>query len=437
MVLTKTFVWATTASLLGMAALPQAQQPRIDATTRDLYLVPGAGGNVFAGNNNDDRLATQADISTTTSSLESTISSLQSTIDQDLSLMRQQMVTPTCPILTAPANGTMTMPPELLPGVQITFSCDGTTMLSGDSTLYCLSNGSWSGTVPVCGQLPALGSQSRPGLSCKDIYLDRITNSGAPPSGAYYLQLRSGVAGSRNPIQVYCDMDTPSRDGASGWTICGKYDRDKADAPDRYLSYGFGRIPTAVSDMSDLATFTNPSQKWSSNDCRDIIRNGATYMMHAGTNNPSQALPFNDSDLQVRFTNILSDVREDPTNLFDTLIEDTGVCRSRATGAIRTFNSQWVELTTDGNGTLDALRGGTCLVGNGHHFCSFRREGSRLSNAGTNACRGSEGDSVYWAWDADEHGCNAFLRIGTGCDTNNDLGTPGIPSFRYNYLLLH
>ena len=84
--------------------------------------------------------------------------------------------------------------------------------------------------------------------------------------------------------------------------------------------------------------------------------------------------------------------------------------------------------------------------GDGHHFCTFEREGSRFSNGGGNGnnCGGSEGDSIYWAWDDDEHGCNNALRIGTGCARRHAGGPTygfvdgaALPTFRYNFMLVH
>lgn len=80
-----------------------------------------------------------------------------------------------------------------------------------------------------------------------------------------------------------------------------------------------------------------------------------------------------------------------------------------------------------------------------YKFCTFEREGARFSNGGSFTCGGSEGDSIYWAWDDDAHGCNNALRIGTGCQRKHSgapaygLGPNGeaLPTFRYNFLLVH
>ena len=181
-------------------------------------------------------------------------------------------------------------------------------------------------------------------------------------------------------VQVYCDMTTPTTDGLSGWTLCGKYDRDRAGT--RYLQQGFARGLNSAGDMADLSTFTDPSRRWSSIDCRQAIAAGADYMMHAGSDTPQASNPFPDHT-QIRFTNIMSDVRENSANLFDTSFDDRGTCRSRNMGGIRTFNSSWEMLPRDGrddpatNGDPPRLQGlgeGSCMIGDGHHFCTYGRE---------------------------------------------------------------
>eukprot|EP00041_Stephanoeca_diplocostata_P032169 m.1023924 g.1023924 ORF g.1023924 m.1023924 type:complete len:78 (-) comp24098_c0_seq53:1405-1638(-) len=69
----------------------------------------------------------------------------------------------------------------------------------------------------------------------------------------------------------------------------------------------------------------------------------------------------------------------------------------------------------------------------------FQRDGARFSNAGSGNCQGSGDDTIYWAWDDDDHGCNRALRIGTGCDFRAGIsGNPaGLPSFRYNFLFVY
>lgn len=172
--------------------------------------------------------------------------------------------------------------------------------------------------------------------------------------------------------------------------------------------------------------------------------------MHAGSDQPTAEDPFPDST-NVRFTNIMADVVTNPDNLFDTSFDDRGRCTERV---ISTYNSTWEQIFLDGQGDprtpgsqpfLQDLGSGTCMSGDGHHFCSSNREGARFSNGGGGTCTGSEADSIYWAWDADQHGCNNALRIGTGCARRHSsrvafgLSDNGeaLPTFRYNFLLVH
>ena len=96
---------------------------------------------------------------------------------------------------------------------------------------------------------------------------------------------------------------------------------------------------------------------------------------------------------------------------------------------------------------------GRCLYGDGHHFCSYNRAGAAFSNArgeagggrdstdlslsDSNLCYGSQSDTIYWAWDNDEHFCSATV-IGTGClrRTRNAARGPGLPMNPYNYLMV-
>jgi hypothetical protein len=307
----------------------------------------------------------------------------------------------------------------------------------------------------VCDPQPPIGEQSsNPAGSCKAVYLDRLDRNTTVASGPQWI---GGVGRVNAPAQVWCDMDTPTRDGLRGWTLCGKYDRDREAGNSRWLQWGFARAASSVGDMATLSTFSG-ERKWSSIDCRPVIAAGAAFFMHAGSDVPDSGNPFPDST-NVRFTNIMADVRESPENLFDTSFDDRGRCVARTSGGIITYNTTWEILQRDGQGdpgvtgspppVLQGLAQGACMVGDGHHFCTFEREGSRFSNAGavsqTSNCGGSEADSIYWAWDDDQHGCNNALRIGTGCARRHTGGPAygfgpdgaALPSFRYNFMLVH
>ena len=112
---------------------------------------------------------------------------------------------------------------------------------------------------------------------------------------------------------------------------------------------------------------------------------------------------------------------------------------------------------------------GGCLSGDGHHFCSFDRLGMQLNNANgyevdpdilpeanktaADGCRSSIRDTVFWAWNENNHGCGGPSRtrpdqdlpiIGTGCQRYN-ANTPsklakvkGLknPPNRYNFLFV-
>eukprot|EP00035_Acanthoeca_spectabilis_P025319 m.457900 g.457900 ORF g.457900 m.457900 type:complete len:429 (-) comp21372_c0_seq1:167-1453(-) len=291
------------------------------------------------------------------------------------------------------------------------------------------------------------------GASCRAIFATRRSLNLPLLSGVYWLARASILGG---PFQVYCDMTTPAQDGLSGWTLCGKYDRDRGTtATSRWLTNGFGRSFVNPGDMSTVGHFSG-SQKWSSIDCRPLLNRQSMWMMHAGTNDAT-SMPnvswsnVNQTNGAVRFTNTLADVKINPTNFFDTARDDIGVCRPRTAGAVTTYNRSWDNLNTIDRGTNNVcsdaahrcgLGLGACLIGDGHSFCSLRRDGSRFSNAGcTNQavggcaansapCTGSWGDTVYWAWLSDSHGCSTDLQIGTGCRGST-------PTYRYNMLFLY
>ena len=163
-------------------------------------------------------------------------------------------------------------------------------------------------------------------------------------------------------------------------------------------------------------------------------------MMHKGLNDPAD--PSNGTQL-VRFTNILEDTKADPTNFFDYARDEQGQCRpNRGAGGVTTFDADWTNLgNRDG---VNDLQGGSCVVGDGHHYCSKDRAGARFSNAGTTRnCASSHGDTVYWAWDTDDHGCSPDTLIGTGCggctgaECLNGDATPYDPTMQYNFLFIY
>lgn len=246
-------------------------------------------------------------------------------------------------------------------------------------------------------------------------------------------------------------METKSKGGGSGWALCAKYDRDR-EGP-RYLAPGFARSLDGARSMTSIADFAGAGPKrWASIDCRKIIQesapgagDGASFMMHVGTNAESPA-----EYGHVQFTNILRDVQVDATNLFDVVHDDTGVCHAREQGAITTFTRDWDVYTANRGGKGSETDRGRCLIGNGHHFCSYNRKGARFSNAGNSwtnnkPCAGSHADSIYWAFGTDEHQCGThsdttdpIKMLGTGCSKVSAKVGDGshLPAFRYNLLFV-
>jgi len=381
---------------------------------------------------------TVADVAALQASLASTMAQVRNLTTQVARL--QGMQDTRCP-LPALVNGTVSAPPELLVGSMVSFTCAPTHELVGNSTAYCLTSGAWSLPAPTCVNFELGSAPGVPAPSCRAIFLDRRVRNLPAVSGAYWLQF-----GTAAPFEAFCDMTTPAQNGLSGWTLCGKYDRDSFGS--QYLSQGFGRQVFNVGDMSTLNTFSSTDNKWSSLDCRPLLNRQSMWMMHAGTDNitltPNESYGNpNQTTGKVRFTNILADAKQNPTNFFNLANEDRGVCVPRTAGAISTFNRSWVNLGTTEDESVTSicpetnvnfhcgnLELGSCLVGDGHHFCSSSRAGARLSNAGTAGCTGSQADTVYWAWLADDHYCNSVLRIGTGCN-----GQPA--TYRYNFLFLY
>ena len=54
-----------------------------------------------------------------------------------------------CPLLTTPYNGTKSSE-DTKCGVTVGFSCNEGFMLSGKSSLACMTNGRWDGVTPQC-----------------------------------------------------------------------------------------------------------------------------------------------------------------------------------------------------------------------------------------------------------------------------------------------
>lgn len=277
------------------------------------------------------------------------------------------------------------------------------------------------------------------GVSCKAIYQQNTSSR----SGAYMID----PTGNR-PLIVYCDMVTPTVDRtSSGWTLCGKYSAGHENGP-RWLSQGFGRAPVNAGDMADLGTFSGQTLRWASIDCRPLISAGAQYWLHTSSVAPEVLATSwtagGDAawDLAL-YTNILADVRDDPTNLFDLTRDDEGQCRA---DVMTTWNAAGSVLDADDTGFAFQ---GRCLVGDGHHFCSHGRAGAAFSNArgdrdssdptfvDDSACYGSQSDSVYWAWQTDAHFCSPSV-IGTGCLRRANRGNqgPGLPVNPFNYLMV-
>lgn len=191
--------------------------------------------------------------------------------------------------------------------------------------------------------------------------------------------------------------------------------------------------------MLSLGSFSASDLKWASHDCRNFIDENSKYWMHSAADSLESSV----MDV-VRFTTLLSDTAADPTNLFDIAFDDRGICSSVVgKGKIITYNLNGTILTTDGDHSNDSspdrgtLGDGSCLYGDGHHFCGKNKAGMRFSNGGSDNCL-SKADTIFWAWVDDTHYCNQGLIIGTGCervgDTSELKNTPGLPTFRFNFL---
>jgi len=297
----------------------------------------------------------------------------------------------------------------------------------GTTALSTCNDHVWS-TVPECVQ-PA-------GKSCKDV-LSKNSSALSGPTLLY---------SPPYTFVGFCDMVTPSIDGKTkGFTLCSKYNANHPNGP-RWLNQGFGRDNVNLKDMGSLDAFSGKATKWSSIDCRAIIRTGASYMMHASTNDPVAL----QTDMREQsglkkwtlqfFTNIMSDVKADPTNLFDLTRDDKGNCTPNV---MSTYNADGTKMIAYKGFKLQDR----CMIGDGHHFCSYAREGSVLSNMrGSSryidkgvvnaACAGSQYDTVYWSWRDDKHFCDDRV-VGTGCLYQNRGGIKvGLPQNTYNYLFV-
>eukprot|EP00039_Didymoeca_costata_P014263 m.228413 g.228413 ORF g.228413 m.228413 type:complete len:497 (-) comp15978_c0_seq1:72-1562(-) len=332
-----------------------------------------------------------------------------------------------CPELKPPQNMILQVDPEFnIPGSRATYQCKPKFRFAGDADKLtpirvCQADQTWSGSAPSCEPAPLPGVKAADAEPSCRIIFNRYMEYGhdAPASGAYLIK-PDGVS---NAFLAYCDMDTRASltdSNARGWTLCGKFDQSKSGP--RFLSTGFVRAMRGPEAMRDRKQFTGiANQRWVSIDCRRIIDGGkgkyqkSTHMMHAAsnTNNAKVTKPTYNA---VLFTNIMADTLKDATNLFDVSRDDKGTCVNRNNGAITTYDSQWAPVAN--------LRGGECMLGDGHHFCSNKRLGQRFSNAGDGTCEASGDDTIYWTWSNDDHGCNGQpFRIGTGCNIHSATHT--------------
>eukprot|EP00040_Diaphanoeca_grandis_P030404 m.179682 g.179682 ORF g.179682 m.179682 type:complete len:501 (-) comp31987_c0_seq1:254-1756(-) len=298
---------------------------------------------------------------------------------------------------------------------------EASTGVSVSSTTQCIDQ-QWTAITPCEAPL---------GKSCREVYAKNNSALSGPTM----------LSATPYTILAYCDMVTPGVGGVRGFTLCSKYYRDHPEGP-RYLNQGFGRENVNANDMSTLSQFTG-KQRWSSIDCRAIIRGGADYFMHAATNEPVTL----ESDMtsnswgKLLFTTLLADVKKDPTNLFDLTKEDTGTCTP---GVMSTFNPDGTRVANFKGYVMQDR----CLIGTSHHFCDYGRDGSAFNNmrgtptAGgettdSAACSGSQSDTIFWAWLDDGHFCDPNV-IGTGCKFNSRSNGPaGLPRFAYNYMLVY
>lgn len=141
-------------------------------------------------------------------------------------------------------------------------------------------------------------------------------------------------------------------------------------------------------------------------------------MMHAGSDGQGGPTVWRLSG-KVQFTNIMSDVRKNPKNLFDVNLDDKGTCVEGQDGGITTYSTDWSVYTGHreaycswtGGGAACKAKEGYCLYGDSHSLCSANRDGQRFSNNGTKGCEGSGADTVYWAWSDDDHNCGPHTGV--------------------------
>jgi hypothetical protein len=347
--------------------------------------------------------------------------------------------------LEDPENGKVSENIEEIPGAVVKYKCDEFHAIVGSETLTCLTNGTYDLEPPTCA-FGTPGSSDMPGRSCKHIYEDLTTldPTANVPDGVYYVRPDFDVAS--NVHQVFCDMTTKAQNGKSGFTLCAKYDRDrttwdKVNNPDstsiaaKWLSNGFARSSRGGGSMTSIIDFDalTERQAWASIDCRKIVKdkNGSNspdndvgtprFWMHVGSDAGKKSST-GEWDA-VQFTNLFPDVRtsDNYKNLFDTSRGDTGKCSNdnSLTDAaanktkVITYLSDWSLLDPKcyNQGDSNQLHG-QCLTGDGHSFCTKDRAGSRYSNAGSAGCKSSMQDTIYWAWDRDDHGCYGYDTMG-------------------------
>eukprot|EP00039_Didymoeca_costata_P019767 m.338862 g.338862 ORF g.338862 m.338862 type:complete len:488 (+) comp18569_c0_seq1:84-1547(+) len=331
-----------------------------------------------------------------------------------------------CPPLSDPSNGAVDITESSVPGTTATYSCNTGYKVKGSATSLCLISGVWESNMPTCEKQDEPGLKQFPGVSCRDLFTRRKAANYPLNSGKYYIKL-----GVLDPVEIFCDFDTsasPTDSSARGWTLCAKYDFEKTGA--RYLSAGFARAMSAPEALQDLGPYAGiDNQKWVSLDCRSLVKNGATHFMHVGFDDVLGTQPKYSA---IRYTNIMDDVKKNPSALFDITLDDKGTC---AGGSVVTYDESWKKLSIDRGGRLLA---GSCLTGDGHSFCSYNRDGAKYSNAGADNCAGSGEDTIYWAWEDDDHGCNGGFVLGTGCDFNAlNRNSPSTPTYRFNYLFVN
>ncbi len=278
----------------------------------------------------------------------------------------------------------------------------------------------------LCSDLGEIGarlghSAARPAQSCKAI----LDNGDSIGSGAYFID----PSGTGDVFKVYCDMNTYG----GGWTLCGKFDRDNSDGA-MSLTDPFARAAVNRDDLVAVAKFTGPQ---ASQDCRPLVKNGATHILSVST---SQGETWRLSYI----TNITDDVLNLMTtnfmNLWDTSFDSApseadpvgATCSSAS--VIDTFNIEGDQIVPDSTGTTPQ---GTSMFGNGAMWVNKGRNGAAYSNASTSGCTGTANDTVYWAWidsagKEDDHGCSSNV-VGTGCSQS---GTWIKPDYRYNLMFM-